>query len=99
MRKITLATFKKFIRDNIDNLYISQISRFDGMTDCVESIQDKRFYKVEKVDMTKPNTLGIGGLWLVLSGRDYFTEYENESMMGIRLDNCCGANIITTLKK
>ena len=32
-KKITLATFKAFIRKNADRLYIMNRSHFDGMTD------------------------------------------------------------------
>jgi len=35
-KRITLATFKSFMKKNEGKLFIQCISSFDGMTDCVE---------------------------------------------------------------
>jgi len=46
MSNFTKSSFKKFIRDNKDRLEIGITSRFDSMTDCVDSVSDVRFIKI-----------------------------------------------------
>lgn len=48
MAKITRSTIKSFIKNNFNNLYIKTKSRFDGMSDCLESVDDG-FNKVSKM--------------------------------------------------
>ena len=88
--KFTKTSLKKFIKQNKDNLFIKQESRFDGMDDCVNSCRDAEFIKVYSnlIDFTKDRTYGIDGLWLVGSSRDYF-EVINENE--IRIYNSCGS--------
>jgi hypothetical protein len=96
-KKITLATVKKFIRDNRDQLYINVKSSFDGMTDCVESLHGGFAKAVEDTDAhTKEHTLGIKGAWFVGQSRDYFSPYTNigGDMSGIEVFNSCGSFVL-----
>jgi hypothetical protein len=90
-KKITLATFKKFIRENFESLHISHSSTFDGMTDGQRSC-DKVFRKIEKSDRLGmvDHDLGVSGVYLVGSSRDYFTAFEQDGYHGITVLNCCG---------
>ena len=93
--KITRATFKKFIKQ--PNLLISQHSSFDGMVDGVMPSLDKSFKPV----IARPYcnmTLGINGVWLVGSSRDFFTHYEENGIVGIEVSNCCGRFIVGVRK-
>lgn len=96
-KKITKATFKKFIRDNKDNLFINVTSDFDGMTDCVQQVNQVP-HKVIFKDEYNENTLGIVGVWLVGSSRDYFKAVEDEISRGIRVTNSCGSFTLSILK-
>ena len=113
MSKITLATFKKFIRENEAKLFINVESDFDGMTDCVQACKGG-FKKLEKEDERKEypfkpynmnasgvseNTLGFKGVWLVGSSRDYFSAYEEGVFVGIRVLNSCGSYIVAKQKE
>ena len=99
MKKITLSTVKKFIRDNANNLYANCTSSFDGMTDCVES-RASEFVKVDqaKINMNQEHDLGIERLWFVRGSRDYFNQYEDGNFTGIQISNSCGCSIIATPK-
>ncbi|TSD02697.1 MAG: hypothetical protein Athens071426_412 [Parcubacteria group bacterium Athens0714_26] len=97
MNKITLTTVKKFIKDN-DNIYLKVKSSFDGGIDCIAYEQNAEFKKAVLSEEHKKNTLGIQGLWLVLSSRDYFTPYEDETFKGLEISNSCGNSIIAVKK-
>lgn len=43
-------------------------------------------------------TLGINGVSLVGSSRDYFTHFENDEFIGIEVSNSCG-DFILAIKK
>ena len=97
-KKITLATFKKFLRENLrqaENLFINVTSSFDGMVDCCTGRKDgwKPVVKGEDfgTQIREENTLGISGVWLVGRSRDCFERYEDENFIGIHVYNCCGA--------
>ncbi|AHK11367.1 hypothetical protein F132_20 [Flavobacterium sp. phage 1/32] len=98
-KKITLATFKSFIKKNKEVLLINQVSKFCGMSDMVEYSKEEAFTKVKEADGNLKNNLGIVGLWLVGSSRDYFTAYEDEKYTGIEVYNCCGSQIIAIAKE
>jgi len=98
MKKITRATLKSFIRNNIDSLYINVKTEFDGMTDGCEDRHDG-FVKAStnnEVYMQEHN-LGVEGLYLV-GQRDYFEAYEDDNFIGIDYYNCCGHGIIAIRK-
>lgn len=94
--KITLATVKKFVRENKDNLFINIESSFDGMTDCIQS-RNGRFAKAVPGEYGG-HTLGIKGAWFVGHSDDYFQAYEKENMKGIEVSNCCGSFILAIQK-
>lgn len=89
MAKITKSTFKSFLRKN--PTFMLQVgSRFDGMTDCVQQVKDS-FSRPRKADYPCDNNLGFAGMWLVGGGRDYFYEFNEGGLRGIRVSNCCGS--------
>lgn len=100
IKKITRSTFKSFINKNDGKLFIKNRSSFDGMVDCVMPV-DGDFTPVT-TSTRHPNsdkyTLGINGVWLVGSSRDYFTNFENDEFIGIEVSNCCG-DFILAIKK
>lgn len=98
-KKITLATVKKFIRENKDKLYINVKSSFDGMTDCVESLNGGFVKALETTDHLD-HTQGIKGAWFVGQSRDYFTKYDNigGDMTGIEVSNSCGSFVLAIHK-
>ena len=97
MSKITLATFKSFIRKN-NNLHLMTHRQFDGMVDgCVDN-PDKQFYPVIIEERHTQHTLNIAGLWLVLGGGDRFYSFEDHSFTGITVSNCCGSYTLATPK-
>lgn len=88
--KITLATFKSFVKKNRENLLVKVGSSFSGMTDMCEPVDD-HFTPAEDNDhFPTKNSLGIGGIYLVGSSRDRFRYFENENLVGIEVYNACG---------
>jgi len=96
--KTTLATIKRFIRENKDSLYINVKSSFDGMVDCVMPL-DGGFRKAEAEKDHNNHTLGISGAWFVLSSRDYFYDYHENGYKGYKVSNCCGSFILAIKEK
>lgn len=98
-KRITRAGFKSFLNKNVGKLFLKVESDFNGMTDCVEHIEDS-FSKIEKDENVNrlDHTLGYGGLWLVGNSRDWFTEYEDSLYKGISWYNCCGSGTIAIKK-
>ena len=91
-KRITRATFKAFITRNRANLMIRTESSFDGMTDCVERTGAREFRPVEDARSgCENNTLGIQGVWLVGSSRDWFSAFNADGLTGIHVSNCCGS--------
>ena len=91
-KRITRATFKTFIARNRANLMIRTESSFDGMTDCVEHTGSHTFRPVEDAQPgCENNTLGIQGVWLVGSSRDWFSAFNADDLTGIHVSNCCGS--------
>lgn len=93
MKKITRATFKSFLKNNRNNLFIKIKSTFDGMTDSIQPA-NHAFSPVKYILMNDYN-LGIQGVWLVGTSRDYFEYYNDGEFEGIRVSNSCGKFIIT----
>ena len=87
-KKITLATVKKFIKENFKDLYINNTSTFDGMTDGSRSLNEG-FKKAERTEENINNTLGVKFAWFVGSGRNYFSYFEENGFLGIRVYNSC----------
>ncbi|HNV97518.1 MAG TPA: hypothetical protein PKL13_04435 [bacterium] len=93
--KITLATLKKFIRENKQNLFLKRKSDFSGMTDGIEIIRED-FSPITLTDSNLENTLGIQGVWVVGGSRNYFTPFVEGNYVGIDVYNCCGSFLLTT---
>lgn len=98
MRKITLATFKKFVRENRGELEVLVTSEFNGMTDGVDYHRAPRWVVNPAEDNHVSNTLGVAGVWLVLGSRDRFSAYEDSERAGIKVYNCCGSFIVAVRK-
>ena len=95
MAKITLATLKSFLKKNEGNLYIIEHSRFDGMSDMVETNLNAKMHKVDdKFNPEAKSTFGINGVWVVRGSRDWFSERKlttaDAEYEGINCYNCCG---------
>lgn len=98
MTKITLATIKSFIKKNINNLYIQNLSDFDSTIDGISACNNKSFKKtIETLDHTQ-HSLGIKDAWFVLGSRDYFQNYEDKEFIGFDVSNCCG-HFVLAIKK
>lgn len=105
-KRITLATIKAFIAKNRASLLISTRSRFDGMTDGVESCGDQTFRVAAApnregkpfVSRDRDNTLGIAGAWFVFDSRDYFRPFDEKDLVGYRVSNCCGDFVLAIRK-
>lgn len=95
--KITLSTLKKFIRENAGNIYVKVLSSFDGMTDCVERVEDD--FKLMTIKEDNGNNLGLSGVHLVGSSRDSFTAYNSNEFEGIEIYNSCGSCIVARNKE
>ena len=99
MKKITLSTVKSFIRKNSDSLLINIGSHFDGMQDCVSSVNSGFMVATkDEREWNQRNTLRVAGAWFVGSSRDYFTAFETENMAGIEVSNCCGSFTLAVQK-
>ncbi len=96
-KRITLATIKSFINKNRDDLLIKVGSRFDGMTDCVEQVEDN-FSKAQVTEFMSQHTLGIQGAWFVGNSRDHFSAFETDDLKGFEVYNACGSFILATAK-
>lgn len=97
-KKITIATLKSFAKRNCDNLYVKNLSHFDGMTDCVEQVENQEWLKTEIIENTNYYRTGIKGVYTVGSSRDYFSKYEDANYIGIEVYNSCGSAILAIKK-
>ena len=97
-KKVTMATIKSFIRKNFENLHISYISHFDGMTDGISMSSDRSFMAIKPTDQNTHRTLGITGAWFVGSSRDYFEVYEDDDFKGYEIYNSCGSFVLAVKK-
>ena len=92
-RKITLATFKSWIRKN-PNFLIMCKSSFDGMIDGISYDSSAEFKPAESAAFPCNNNLGFSGIWLVFGSRDSFEAYDNNGFVGIEVYNCCGSFVV-----
>ena len=93
-KKITLATLKSFIKKNHDNLYIKNLRDFDGMVDCVMPNPGAEFRPATFTEAGLDYNLGVKGVYVVRSSRDYFYPFEDDQFTGIEVSNCCGGFIV-----
>ena len=91
-KKITMATLKSFIK-NAKDLYVESVSSFDGMSDCVESVENRELRQI-----SKDKAIGHSGVWMVGSSRDYFAFKETTTHYGIGVYNSCGCGVLWTKK-
>ena len=97
-KKITLATFKAFIRKNQGHLWIRNHMNFDGMYDCVMPCGDRSFRPVTSPSNPHDADLGIAGVWMVGGSRNCFEAFNGDGFTGIRVDNCCGSFTLAVQK-
>ena len=99
--KITMTTIKSFIKKNQD-IYIQNLSDFDGMVDCVMPTDNQAFKPVIRIPLGEntytDNHKGIKQAWFTLGGDDRFYPFEDETYKGYEVYNCCG-NFILAIKK
>ena len=96
-KKVTLATFKSFVRHNLLDLQVNVKREFDGMTDGCES-RHAGFVPAEAAERIWTNNLGISGIWLVGGSRDRFRTYYQDGYTGIEVYNSCGHFIVAVRK-
>ena len=96
-KKITKSTVKSFINKNRKNLYIHTKSRFDGMTDGIESLRGGMAKAKESKEYLE-HTMGIEGAWFTTSSKNYVYEYESPTMIGYEVSNCCGRFVVAISK-
>ncbi len=97
-KKITKATFKSFIKKNLDNLYIKTTSSFNPMYDGIEYIEEPNFVKTTLANKYSENNCGIEGVWLVGASGNSFESFDSESFVGFRVYNCCGSFVLAKPK-
>jgi hypothetical protein len=95
--KITRATVKSFINKH-DELFIKEVSNFDGMIDGLHYNSNPGFRRAKKATSNHDYNLGIKGAWFVGSSRDYFNKYEDDQFIGIEVYNSCGSFVIAKKK-
>lgn len=102
MKKTTLATIKCFISTEAkrNNLYIKELSKFNGMTDGTEEVNDD-FHLVDSklINLGTQYTFGISKAWFVGYSRDYFTVFADEKYIGYKVHNSCGSFILAMDRK
>jgi hypothetical protein len=75
-------------------------AEFDSMSDCVRTADGAwRMVDQSAIELDKPYTMGIDGVWLVGGGRDWFEHYETDAVIGIRGFNCCGSFTVAVAKQ
>lgn len=92
-RKITLATFKSWIRKN-PGFLIKCDSTFDPMIDGISHDRWAAFKPAQSAAFPCNNNLGFSGIWLVFGSRDSFEAYDNNGFVGIEVYNCCGSFVV-----
>ena len=102
-KKITLSTIKSFINKNRERLFINVKFSFDGIIDCVSSLNHgfvpaKKDKTESKCSDYYKSTQGIEGAWFVGCSRDYFEKFEDGNLIGYKISNSCGSFILATNK-
>lgn len=97
-RGITLATFKKFVRENEGRLLIRTSSYFDGMIDGRTHVKNPAFSPATPTAGRDEHGLGYAEIHLVLGSRDYFTAFDEGEYTGIGVSNCCGSFTVAVAK-
>jgi len=97
-KKITAATFKAFVKRNSENLFIRNLSDFDGNSDCIESVEDRSWRKTFITNSSFYEKSGVESVYMVGHGRDYFRLFEDKEFIGIHVFNSCGSCDLTIKK-
>lgn len=98
-KKITLSTLKSFVRKNSGRILVKVTDDFDSSVDGVRPTGDNSFTPARPSNFTDSQNLGIAGIHLVLSSRDYFRSYSDGQFEGISVSNCCGAFTLAIKKE
>lgn len=98
-KKLTIATVKSFIRNNLGQLLIQVSYDYDGMADCVASTGSKGFVQILRSEngQTKYD-LGLRGVWFVNGPRNYCRQIETATHRGFEVSNCCGCWTVAVAK-
>jgi hypothetical protein len=101
MRKFTIASAKKFIKANQNNLLVKFESTFDGQIDGTSFNRGAQFdtATVDFDDRCASNNHGVIGCWFVGSSRDMLTPFEDNEMIGFNVYNSCGSFSIAIKKE
>lgn len=86
MKRLTKNDFKRFVKNNYDNLLIKVTYYFNDL-DCGISQKDQ-YEKITKVDYSLNHTFGIDGAWLCNNTRNYFDVIDTDEYTGIKVTNC-----------
>ena len=89
-RKATIATVKSFIKKNRAALLVRVGSRFDPMTDCVQSASGATFAPASDSIHPCENNAGVSGVWFVGRSRDYVQRFQSGAIIGFEVSNSCG---------
>ena len=99
--KITMTTIKSFIKKNQD-LYIQNLSDFNGMVDCVMPTSNQDFKPAIRIplreDTYNDHHKGIEQAYFTLGGDDRFYPFENDTFKGYEVINCCGKFVLAIKK-
>lgn len=97
--KITRATFASFVKKHRAELLIKHEGGFDAMTDGWSHSEDRAFGPVQEPHNNHPEyDFGIRGAWVLRSSRNLFQLFENETLIGISVYNCCRSFVIAIAK-
>ena len=82
-----------------DRLFILTRDEYDSMDDTTE------YRRTDFKQVTKhgdpdnyPNTLGIDGVWISDSIKNYFSSYEDKNFIGFRCECMTGSFVLVTKK-
>jgi len=96
MTKITLATVRKFVNENIKNgtpVYATRLSVFDGMIDMVDKIENPVEYRIDSFEDAEKT------IYFTSTAKNYFSSIEDNETVGFTVWNCCGDGVIYVKKR
>jgi hypothetical protein len=94
--KPTRATFSRFVTSALEagTLHVAVSSQYDGMVDGITQCEKHAPRPAQAVEGFAEHTMGVGGIWLVGRGRDYFTRVDRDGFAGFNFSNCCGSGFV-----
>lgn len=90
----TLRNLKSFIAANFGRIYTKTLTDFDGMTDCVDRVDDEFELDTAGDSDMESYTLGYKKIWLV--SRNTIVDYRDDKFVGFKVYNSCGSFIVAT---